>query len=796
VSKGTQYSLGRRRLLRYAGASLIFSVSPLAGAAAKLPSVLAVRIWPAADYTRVTLEHDAPLKYTHFTVENPDRLVVDIEGVEFNSVLDSLARKVATDDPYIKLLRAGRFKPGVTPNPKPQPRAISPTKHFIMLKPDLNEIKDDFPSAPYNLFMTNFSEKFKSTLYMLVPGNQNLSIDLILSKQLEPIFYNSRFKDEFKNGRIKVSFFETLTVENYDLENVKSIVVMVSNQENTLQLYLDFLNRFASRLKDSSVHVSFLVYPFCSAFAENRIRELANETLRALIKKTQFVESFNYDFYPLDFDLFSLEYPEALTEMLFSHDKSGLTLCAEAVFKWQILYGRFSKMFYWGRTARNILDLHSEIEQENNSFSSHFSTDFPYLVVVDRTVDLTTPLLTQFSYLGFLDEFFGINKGAVRVPKSILDPKTTNDDLTYYRLMSDGLILPKLENETYSVIVKVIKETVQEIERIKPIQDLAKDLEIATQNIEYMKKKMELEVHLRLLERIRTELFSVTNVEFTFIQDSILRGEKESFDALIAFVQIRPTRKTVLRLIVLFSFCFGGFTQVEHLVLTREFMHAFGLSSSWDLLRLETAGLVVVKGDPGANRVLLEANNYDGFKRIVDQNPFSETNAKKEEIEFLQRVQYAELFHSNVPIMCYRIHEFLLESNPASPIKEYLATEQKEQPSSAQSDPKSVKQAVGQTSSASKFPMIEQRKRKGEDQPSGKVSESVDGNTKPSFSQKDKSKKDMKPTHKADFVVFVVGGLTYSEVCSFRKIEKQMDRKIVLLTTHILKSEGVFSEFD
>jgi len=113
MSKRAHPSHGRRRLLHYAGASLILSVSPLAGAAARLPSVLAVRIWPAADYTRVTLEHDAPLKYTHFTVENPDRLVVDIEGVEFNSVLDSLARKVATDDPYIKLLRAGRFKPGV-----------------------------------------------------------------------------------------------------------------------------------------------------------------------------------------------------------------------------------------------------------------------------------------------------------------------------------------------------------------------------------------------------------------------------------------------------------------------------------------------------------------------------------------------------------------------------------------------------------------------------------------------------------------------------------------------------------
>jgi len=114
MSERAQRLLGRRRLLHYAGASLILSLSPLAGAAVKrLPSVLAVRIWPAADYTRVTLEHDAPLKFTHFTVENPDRLVVDIEGVEFNSVLDSIARKVGSDDPYIKLLRAGRYKPGV-----------------------------------------------------------------------------------------------------------------------------------------------------------------------------------------------------------------------------------------------------------------------------------------------------------------------------------------------------------------------------------------------------------------------------------------------------------------------------------------------------------------------------------------------------------------------------------------------------------------------------------------------------------------------------------------------------------
>jgi len=75
--------------------------------------VLAVRVWPAADYTRVTLESSAAVKFSHFTVKNPERLVVDLEGVELNGVLDGLSGKIGADDPYIKLLRAGRFKPGV-----------------------------------------------------------------------------------------------------------------------------------------------------------------------------------------------------------------------------------------------------------------------------------------------------------------------------------------------------------------------------------------------------------------------------------------------------------------------------------------------------------------------------------------------------------------------------------------------------------------------------------------------------------------------------------------------------------
>jgi N-acetylmuramoyl-L-alanine amidase len=103
--------LNRRDFLRYAGATLTLLVSP-AGFAAST-SILAVRVWPARDYTRVTLEYQQPLAFTHMIVKNPERLVIDLEGVEFNSVLQSLPNKISETDPYIKLIRAGRYKPGV-----------------------------------------------------------------------------------------------------------------------------------------------------------------------------------------------------------------------------------------------------------------------------------------------------------------------------------------------------------------------------------------------------------------------------------------------------------------------------------------------------------------------------------------------------------------------------------------------------------------------------------------------------------------------------------------------------------
>ena len=83
-------------------------------AAAQADDVVATRIWPARDYTRVTFETRSELKYALFAIKEPERLVLDLDGVDAGPVLSELQNKVAAGDPYIASLRVARNRPGVT----------------------------------------------------------------------------------------------------------------------------------------------------------------------------------------------------------------------------------------------------------------------------------------------------------------------------------------------------------------------------------------------------------------------------------------------------------------------------------------------------------------------------------------------------------------------------------------------------------------------------------------------------------------------------------------------------------
>ena len=118
-------------------------------------TISSVRIWPAQDYTRLTLESKQEIRYKQFLLKNPERLVIDLEDVELHGELDQLAAKVSSGDPYIKSMRVGLFKPGVIRlvldlkgEVKPQLFNLKPVAEY-----GYRLVLDIYPAAPVDPMM-------------------------------------------------------------------------------------------------------------------------------------------------------------------------------------------------------------------------------------------------------------------------------------------------------------------------------------------------------------------------------------------------------------------------------------------------------------------------------------------------------------------------------------------------------------------------------------------------------------------------------------------------------------------
>nr|WP_255779013.1 N-acetylmuramoyl-L-alanine amidase [Mycetohabitans sp. B8] len=125
----------RRQILRAGASTLLLGLA--APRVAHAAAVLGVRVWPARDYTRVTIESDQPLQNSQKLLQEPDRLVVDLDGLELDQTLKDLVAKITPNDPQIQSVRVGQFQPHVVRmvfdlkgSVKPQVFALTPVGSY------------------------------------------------------------------------------------------------------------------------------------------------------------------------------------------------------------------------------------------------------------------------------------------------------------------------------------------------------------------------------------------------------------------------------------------------------------------------------------------------------------------------------------------------------------------------------------------------------------------------------------------------------------------------------------------
>ena len=107
--KSSDLPASRRAVLQAGTLVLLLGTQHIARGA----TIVAVRVWPAPEYSRVTIESDGALVAKQFFVTTPPRLAVDIEGIDLSAELRELVAKVKPDDPNIAGIRVGQNAPGV-----------------------------------------------------------------------------------------------------------------------------------------------------------------------------------------------------------------------------------------------------------------------------------------------------------------------------------------------------------------------------------------------------------------------------------------------------------------------------------------------------------------------------------------------------------------------------------------------------------------------------------------------------------------------------------------------------------
>ena len=147
---------------------LLLTESELVGANTSA-RLIGVRIWPSEDYTRITLESDQVLPISHQLLSGPDRLVVDIDGLELNPTLKDLVAKVKPNDPYVAQIRVGQFQPTVVrlvfdlkESVKPQLFTLDPVAEY-----QYRLIFDLYPTNPPDPLMQLVKESAKKKKLLL-----------------------------------------------------------------------------------------------------------------------------------------------------------------------------------------------------------------------------------------------------------------------------------------------------------------------------------------------------------------------------------------------------------------------------------------------------------------------------------------------------------------------------------------------------------------------------------------------------------------------------------------------------
>lgn len=338
------------------------------------------------------------------------------------------------------------------------------------------------------------------------------------------------------------------------------------------------------------------------------------------------------NFFPLERDVLSLELYDSFEDLYLNKDVTPSFLMARALMDVQRNHGLFPRIIGKGDNAKRVADLLGRMRQEalaegdyegvgKNGLSP--STTIESVILIDREVDFVTPLLTQLTYEGLVDEFFGIENNQTKVDTTVVgashQASSANSQARKrpVQLDSSDKLYEQLRDANFAIVGSLLNKVALRLQKVQKDYEVNQSSKTISElkdfvgNLPaYQAEQQGLRIHSGLAEDIMKHTRSDQFKGLLEVQQNLVAGADPSsqFEKIEELIARDTPLKEVLRLLCIYSCISGGIQQKEFDQFRRLILQGYGYQHVLTLHKLAKLQLVLPRSSPLAGMIPMTGN--------------------------------------------------------------------------------------------------------------------------------------------------------------------------------------------
>ena len=350
-------------------------------------------------------------------------------------------------------------------------------------------------------------------------------------------------------------------------------------------------------------HVVQNTVELCAIFFPKETPEIIEKLIKEELLDTFQIYNFNIDIEPLDADLYCLESDESFREIYIDKNYDSISKLAEVVLKFEAAFGKIQSKYIKGDMAKIFNDYLTLKEAEHKLKTNE---QILGMIVLDRSIDFITPLLSNYTYEGMIDEYLGINKGNITVKrsftKSILKPdyrKKKPDDNIEYPLTSDvNGFFSDLRCMHYitatNYISSINDKYVAKFDKNKEVRTTDQMVETFSSFKDFKSIESYLNDNTNFLKLLYNEVKNIDDANIRQHKLALINGDNKKVETYYNdYISEKKDFYKILNVIILQSLIQNGIE--NYFLLKREIMNIYGYQQIFLFRNLEFLNLVKEK---------------------------------------------------------------------------------------------------------------------------------------------------------------------------------------------------------